>query len=415
MTDFDVIVAGGGSAGVAAAVGASQAGARTLLVERGPCLGGAATLRNVATYCGLFTRDGAQVVFGVAEQVLDGLRQAKAVTDPQKLTSVFVAFDPEQLKVVLDDVCLRAGVELLLHSQIVGAEREGDRIAKVRLLDHSGIREVTAKSFVDASGEADLAAHGGAEVRYGNDGWVQNGSLGVRFGGIPATVDVTRDAVTEAIRAAREAGQHLLSERSAITRLPLSGDLITFLVDEAYDARDARDTTRAEVSARRQAQEYLRVIRSLPGCAGAYIASTGPELGTRESRHVVAKTRLDLDHVKSARLGEHPVALGGWPVEFHLGPGNGSEWIFLDEPGYFGIPLDALRSTDTSNLFAAGRVMDGDRLAGASLRVMGTAFATGHAAGVAAAQAADGELDPETVRKELNRQDARLPQEQTQS
>ncbi|TDP96640.1 FAD-dependent oxidoreductase [Labedaea rhizosphaerae] len=411
MTDFDVIVAGGGSAGVAAAVGASQAGARTLLVERGPCLGGAATLRNVTTYCGLYTReDSTQVVFGVAEQVLTGLRQAGAVADPQKLTSVFVAFDPEQLKVVLDDVCMQAGVELLLHSQVVGAERDGDRITAVRLLDHSGVRTVTAGSFVDASGEADLAAHGGAEVRYGNDGWVQNGSLGVRFGGIPATAEVTREVVTTAIRAARATGRTLLSERSAITRLPISGDLITFLVDEAYDARDARDVTRAEVSARKQAQEYLQVIRSLPGCAGAYIASTGPELGTRESRHVVARTKLDFDHVKSARLGPHPVALGAWPVEFHLGPGKGSKWEFLDAPGYFGIPLDALRSNNTANLFAAGRVMDGDRLAGGSLRVMGTAFATGHAAGVAAAQAADGDLDPESVRKELNRQDARLPE-----
>jgi hypothetical protein len=291
----------------------------------------------------------------------------------------------------------------------VGAERDGDRLAEVRLLDHSGVRNVTAKSFVDASGEADLAAHGGARVRYGNDGWVQNGSLGVRFGGIPASVEVTREAVTAAIHAAREAGQHLLSERSAITRLPISGDVITFLVDEAYDARDARDTTRAELSARKQAQDYLRVLRSLPGCDGAYIVSTGPELGTRESRHVVARTRLDLDHVKGARLGPQPVALGAWPVEFHRGPGKGSDWIFLAEPGYFGIPLDALRSTDTANLFAAGRVMDAERLAGGSLRVMGTAFATGHAAGVAAAQAAEGDLDPEDVRKELNRQDARLP------
>jgi hypothetical protein len=411
VTDFDVIVAGGGSAGVAAAIGASQAGARTLLVERGPCLGGAATLRNVATYCGLFARDdGAQVVFGVAEQVLAGLRAAKAVTEPQKLTSVFVSFDPELLKVVLDDVCAQASVEVLLHSQIVGAQREGDRLSTVRLLDHGGVREVTAKSFVDASGEADLAAHGGAEVRYGNDGWVQNGSLGVRFGGIPATVDVTREAVTEAIRTARTHGRTLVSERSAITRLPVSGDVITFLVDEAYDARDARDTTRAEVSARKQAQEYLRVIRSMPGCEDAYVVSTGPELGTRESRHVVAKSRLGFDHVTGAHLGPDPVGLGAWPIEYHLGPGKGSEWHFLAEPGYFGIPLDVLRSVDTANLFAAGRVVDADRLAGGSLRVMGTAFATGHAAGVAAAHvAADGYADPGKVRVELNRQDARLP------
>ncbi|WP_406314142.1 FAD-dependent oxidoreductase [Streptosporangium sp. NBC_01639] len=414
MTEhYDVIVAGGGSGGVAAAVGAARAGARTLLVERGPCLGGAATLRNVLTYCGLYTRAEpyTQVVYGVAEEVLAGLRAEGAVTEPQKFTAVAVVFDPETAKRVLDDLCVGAGAEPRLHSMLLGARREDDRIVSAQIADHSGVHEITAAAFVDATGEADLAARAGAGVRYGNDGKVQNGSLGVRFGGVPADARVTRDTVREAVRAAKARGAGpLLAEQGLIARLPISGDVIAYLVDEAYDARDASDTSRAEISAREQSRAYLEVIRSLPGCSGTHIVSTGPELGTRESRHVVAQYRMSESDVLGGGRFDDAVALGAWPVEYHPGPGVPSEWRFIEGDGYYEIPFGAICSADTGNLFAAGRTIDGDRAAGGSLRVMGTAFATGHAAGIAAAGVADqGKTDASAVRAELARQDAFLP------
>jgi hypothetical protein len=414
MTEhYDVIVAGGGSGGVAAAVGAARSGARTLLVERGPCLGGAATLRNVLTYCGLYTRAEpyTQVVYGVAEEVMAGLRAEGAVSEPRKFTAVAVVFDPETVKRVLDGVCAGAGVDTRLHSMLLDARREGDRIVSARVADHAGVHEVTASAFVDATGEADLATRAGAAVRYGTDGKVQNGSLGVRFGGIPADADVTRDNLREAVRAAKARGEeNLLADQGLVARLPISGDVIAYLVDEGYDARDARDTSRAEASARRQSAAYLRVIRTLPGCSGAYIVSTGPELGTRESRHVLARYRMTDADVLGAGRFDDAVALGAWPVEYHPGPGTPSQWRFIEGDGYYEIPFDAMRSADTPNLFAAGRVIDGDLLAGGSLRVMGTAFATGHAAGIAAALVSgQGEATATAVRKELVRQDAYLP------
>ncbi|MGD9486162.1 FAD-dependent oxidoreductase [Streptomyces sp. TRM70308] len=417
---YDVIVAGGGSAGVAAAVAASRAGARTLLLERGPCLGGASTLRNVLTYCGIYTRQDPprQVVFGIAEEVLAALRAEGAVSPPQRFNGVCVVFDPEAVKRVLDGLCAAAGVDVRLYSHVAEARRTDGRVTGVRVADHQGVTELTAAAFVDATGEADLAAFAGAAVRYGNDGMVQNGSLGVRFGGIPRHVEVTRERVGAAVRAARARGVGpLLSAQGLVARLPVSGDVIAYLVDEGYDARDAADVSRAEASARAQARAYLEVIRSLDGCADAYIVSTGPEIGTRESRHIVGRYQLSAEEVLGAARFAEAVAVGAWPVEYHPGPGVPSQWHFIDGDGHFEIPLDALRSIDTDNLFAAGRNVDGDRLAGGSVRVMGTAFATGQAAGIAAALTArdatardGGALTHAEVRAELLRQGARFPE-----
>lgn len=412
-SSYDVIVAGGGSAGVAAAVGAARMGARTLLLERGPCLGGAATLRNVLTYAGLHTRTAKrQVVFGVAEEVLDGLRQHGAVGPPTTFNATSVVFEPETLKFVLDLVCARAGVEVRLHSQIVAADREGDRLTAVGVADHAGIWEHRAPAFVDATGEADLASRGRASVRYGNGGKVQNGSLGVRFGGLTREADIGREEIAGAVRDAKVRGllPSWAAETGLVARLPISGDVITYLVDEGYDARDAAETSRAEAHARAQAQVYLQILRTLDGCRDAYIVTTGPELGSRESRHIVGRhVMVDRDVLTPRPFGE-AVAVGAWPIEYHPGPGVPSEWRFIGEPEYYGIPLDALRSHNTGNLFAAGRTVDGERGAGASMRVMGTAFATGHAAGVAAGGlAGHGDVHLTRVRDELSRQDARLP------
>jgi len=155
--------------------------------------------------------------------------------------------------------------------------------------------------------------------------------------------------------------------------------VITYLVDEGYDARDAREVSRAETSARRQSTAYLQVIRTFLGCPDAYIVSTGPELGTRESRHVVARYRLSEDDVLGAARFDDAVRRR-MADRIPPRPGIPSQWRFISGRGCFDIPLGALCSVDTDNLFAAGRNIDGDRGAGASVRVMGTAFATGHAA-----------------------------------
>ena len=407
---FDVAVVGGGSAGVAAAIAAARCGARTILLEKGHCLGGASTLRNVLTYCGLYTLgdEPRRAVMGVAEEVLAGLRRLGAVTGPQRHRGVFVVFDPEAVKLVLDQLCAEAGVQVLLGAFVCGATRADDRIVDLSWQDHGGRHAIRARAFVDASGEGDLAYLAGAATRYGNDGAVNLGTLATRFGGVPRDVTVPAEALTAAIHAARAAGRGPFSkDRSVVTRLPLSGDIVCYLASEDYDPRDAASRSAAERRGRQQAWAYLDVIRSLPGCANAYLASTGPEFGTRETRHIEAVHRLAWQDVVEGRAQPDSIALGAWGVEWHDRATLQSSFVYPPDKTAYEIPLRCLMSRDTANLFAAGRVVDADREAGASLRVMGTAFATGHAAGVAAAMLADkGGLDSERARRILCEQGA---------
>jgi len=414
---YDVVVVGGGAGGFAAAVGASRAGARTLLVERYAFLGGAATNANVLSYCGFYTRgdERRQVVGGAGAQVLESLAALGCDTAPVRAPSGnwIVMLDPEALKVALDRRVAEHAIDCRLHCTLVGAHRAGARIEAVTLYDHAGRFDVEAAAYVDASGDADLGAAAGAPLaERGPQRRRQYASLPVRIGGVPLEVSASRAAL-EALMVdfpAGDARAHVRSNGGHLLRLPGSHELWWMGVDLVTDGLDSADLSAAECAGRDLAWEFFTRLRArVPGFAGAYLCSTGPQLGIRDSRQLATRYRLTDDDVLTGRLRDDGIACGCWPAELHAGTA-GPSFQPVGGAGYYHVPLPAIRAVEIDNLWVAGRVIGCDERAYGSLRVMGTAFATGQAAGIAAAQAATGRTDPEPgdVRRELTRQGALL-------
>jgi 2-polyprenyl-6-methoxyphenol hydroxylase-like FAD-dependent oxidoreductase len=411
--NYDVVVVGGGSGGVGAAVGAARSGAAVCLIERYPFLGGAATASSVLSYCGFFDQRRERVVGGVGEDLLRRLRDRGAYREITFKWSgnTVVMIDPEFTKLALDGLIADAGVSLLLHSYLIQARADGQRVQSITVADHGGVRRIRAAAFVDASGDGDLANLAGASVSAPAPDQRQAATLSMRIGGVTPEAVISSESMRVAVAAYNAShDRQLTRDHGPAARLPLTGELTMQIVDQRADALDARDLTRAEVVARSQAWDYLDAFREhLDGWENAYLVATGPQIGIRESRHLIGHDAVTRDDVLSARRRpESVIARCGWPIEEHHGVGS-TRYTPIEGKAFYDIPLDALHSIDRENLWAAGRLVSCDADAYCSLRVMGTAFATGHGAGVAAALQATGASPAAgAVQDELRRQGALL-------
>jgi FAD dependent oxidoreductase len=414
---FDVVVIGGGSAGVAAASGAARCGARTLLVERYGFLGGAATASGVLAYCGLHlcgVETPVPAVHGVANDILQHLRGLGVDSPPRRSVATgnwVTPLNPEALKIALDRTAAQAGAEVTLHTTLIDVALNGDQIEAARLADHAGQRTVTAHAWIDASGDCNLAAmsRGTASTRFGDTHKTAPASYPVRISGIAADLELDRAAIQAAACSAEARfGRATLRQTGGfITRLPGTDDLWWLIVDLAADGLSGPDMSAAERDGREMVWRAVAALRAqVRGFERASIANTGPQLGIRETRHVASRDDLMEADAASGRQRADGIARASWPMEIHHAPGR-TEYRPIGGAGFFHVPLGALQAAHVDNLWLAGRTVGADPAAFASVRVMGTAFATGHAAGVAAAlQATDGRDDPDGIIRQLRAQGA---------
>lgn len=413
---FDVVVVGGGAGGIGAAVAAACCGARTLLVERYGFLGGAATNAQVLSYCGYFKhgeRQPEQVVRGVGEALLAELRALGVATTPVRSRSGnwIVMIDPEAVKVACDRIVATAGVQVRLHSLLVSATTEQGALTSITLADHCGQHKVHARAFVDASGEGNLVRLAGGPFNGDSAAGthVQPASLPIRIGGIPHDRVIDRSRLAGLISSYNERNNNGLtrSDGGVLVRLPLSGDLWSMVVDVQTDGVSASDLTHAETRSRALAWDFVQILRQLPGCEAATLIATGPQLGVRETRRPQSAEDICARDAEMGRLRpEDGIARGAWPMEVHEAPGR-ARFTPIGGKGHFDIGHDALQSKNVSNLRLGGRLIGADAGTFGSIRVMGTCFATGHAAGVSAALHRAGEAaDVASIRKVLVQQDA---------
>ena len=406
----DVAVVGGGSAGIAAAIGAHDAGAKVLLLERNPYFGGQATHSQVHAYCGFCTNgdDWKQVVKGVGQRVLDKLHSMGRFDSftYSPTGNLYVPQDPEYTKLALDELVEESGVDYLLCCQVVQADTEGGRIRRLTCADDAGLFTVEAEVYVDASGEANLSAMAGAPVEFHCD---QSGCLVFRMGNVRHGMDYSPARIKAAVEQAIADGMTGFSASyGTVCRAQDTDDYTVNIISMQIPGLDAATQTKYEMEGRRQVHLYAKAFRIyLPGFENAYLIYSGPRMGYRESRRIAGEYQLCREDVKTSRkYPDTGIARGGWGAELHLGS---EDVVFGEERGakYFDIPLPCLRPKGMKNLWCGGRIISADLIAASSIRVMATGFATGQAAGVAAALSTGrDDYDTAAIRAELERQGA---------
>ncbi|GFG53289.1 FAD-dependent oxidoreductase [Mycolicibacterium agri] len=408
-TEFDVIVVGGGTAGVAAAISAARAGARTALVERSGFLGGTMTGVSLGSLCGFYMVDEQgrpQMLAGsIPAEIVERLRSAGgAPAEPVDLLQTStVPYDPFVLKRVLDDVVAEARVSVFAQSW--GAEPlcDGDRVTGVRIYSGQGRGELRCAALVDASGDAVIAAAAGVECVQRPD--LQSPTAMFRFGGVDTdtAIRLSRDdlraalecAIADGVSLPRTAGG-MFSVRPGvvhvnITRLP---------VPENGAVLAPEELGWLEREGRKQVSLYEAVFRRyVPGFADAFVIDAGTHLGIRESRRLVGRYTLTGDDVRSGARFDDGIACCAWPMETH-GVDQSVTWEWLRPGVFYQIPLRSLLPRTIDGIMVAGRSLSADPVAHASARVSAPCMAMGEAAGLTAAISARTAKPPASVPSE---------------
>lgn len=392
--EAEVIVIGGGPAGVCAAVAAAEEGADTLLVERYGFLGGMATAGLVNPFMSYWAGK-EQVNAGAFQRMIDWFEKLGGWSHiPHSKT----AFDPEVAKLALDLMVQEAGVRVLLHSFLLDGERDGAALTRAVAAGKSGLQGLKAQVFVDASGDADLAARAGAQFELGRpeDGFCQPMTMNFRMAGVDEARMPDRAGITELYLAAKERGDIVNPRENCLWFFTTRPGEIHFNTTRVVklDATKTEDLTTAELDARRQVREMVRFLTTeVPGFESAYLSAVPTQIGIRESRRVVGDYVLTVDDVLTARKFEDGIARGSYPVDIHNPAGTGTIMQSLPPGEAYDIPYRCLCPVGFDNLLIAGRPISSDHAAHSSHRVMPIAACNGEAAGVAAAQCVRGKHD----------------------
>ncbi|MFA6717296.1 MAG: FAD-dependent oxidoreductase [Victivallaceae bacterium] len=383
--NYDVIVCGAGPAGVSAAIAAGRAGARTFLIEAKGCLGGIWTSGLLSWIIDHSAKD------GLMKEFRDDLYMRNAVLYPD--ASSFAA-DVEIMKLMLEEKCIKAGVQLRLHSRVVAAKTGNDGNIEYIITESKSGREAwKAKVFIDATGDGDLGALAGCEFDFGHP----ESKLTQPMSLICLLTGVHKDKIEEVLinyNDHRKAKEALKSELKRGGNIPtyshpslfhVIDDLFILMANHQYklSAINADDVTQATIMGRKEIHEQVNALKKLGGrWKNLRIIASAEQIGTREGRRLKGLHTLKAEDVINGTLFEDSVCRCNAGIDVHSTDPNKTQGIEPHvETNPYDIPLRALISRDRSNMLMAGRCISGDFIAHSSYRMTGTAVATGEAAG----------------------------------
>lgn len=403
LAEVDLLVVGGGAAGVAAATVAAEAGKSVLLLERYGFCGGQAVAGMSGTICGMYLASERrntpeQVVFGFTERFRRALSERGGLTEPQIYGKTFtVTHDPLKWRETADALLIGAGVRVLFHTIVTGVLMDGDTYRGVVAESDAGRTLIRAKRIIDASGDAAVVARAGHRYVFGDDGKVQNPTMFFRLGNVDlprylawyGADTICPPKLTTAIEQANASGRYRLP-RSKIWIFPTTRPHELMVNATRLSGRDGRmlnvidpaDFTEAEIGGREQVREYARFLaEQVPGCEASYVVDTGAQVGVRQTRSIVGTTTLRNDDVVGCRKRADGICRVPWPIELHAGEKPKLHWLLDD---YYEVPYHALVPEKGENIIVAGRCLSAEHEALASARVTAQCFEYGHAAAVAA-------------------------------
>jgi FAD dependent oxidoreductase len=401
--EYDVVVVGGGPAGLMAAAAAARSGYSVILLERYGFLGGAGTAGGLSTFCGLHAKvygEHQRVIHGLADELLDRLTKLDGLSKPHLTINDGIqaqAFDISSYKIAADELVTGSGARLLFHTLAVGAVMADEKTIDAVLIESkSGRAAVRGRIFIDASGDGDLAAWAGApfEKSPGLHGMLYP-SLMFRINGVDTATagEAPWRTVERLMDEAERAGTHTFPRKKPIVR-PQRNPLewranLTQLSNPdgtAVDGTDVDQLTHGELQGRQQVLDAFTFIRdNTPGFGDSYIVDLAPQIGIRETRRIVGQYQLTEDDVLGCADFDDTIGVNGWPVESHQAGTVEFRWPRGENPrGFCQLPFRMIVPRRIGNMYVIGRCSSMTHDAQSAARVTGPCFAMGEAAGTAA-------------------------------
>lgn len=404
---YDLIVAGGGVAGVAAAVSAAREGLRVLLAEQTGVTGGAMTNALVYPFMRYTLRKSGRVL------------AAGLFAEMQERWKAYNDTSWETYKLVFDDLLSEAGAEVLFHAQLFDVTAKDRQVTEISVATCAGKHSLRARMFIDATGDGELFYLAGCDCQLGRqeDGFCQPMTTCFRLGNVDiARFQAERPVLEERYRARQAEGKITNPRENILVFFGLGEGIVHFNTTRVirHDPTDPAALSRAEMIARRQVWEMVKFLREeSEAFSHCTLLSLANRIGVRESRKLKGVHILTAEELERGVYFPDTVALGNYGVDIHNPTGTGTTVHYLSDEAYYSIPYRSLLPKEYDNLLVAGRCLSATHEAQSAVRIMPTCVCMGQAAGIAAAVAAEtgtalSGVDTDAVRRRLTERGAVL-------